>query len=329
MKKRSFIQYGFGPIGKKVASYALERGFELEAVIDLDPNKIGKSINEFLNNGCDVVISGDPNKALKQSSANVVFLTTVSSLNAIYPEIARISHYGKNIVSTCEELAYPWKRQPELSDKIDKITKKYGVSVIGTGVNPGFAMDALPIFLTSVCQDVESIKIERYQDASIRRLPFQQKIGAGCSKKEFEKLVDEKKIKHVGFPESVDMIADALGWKLDNIEERVNPVIADKEVKSKFLTVKKGEVCGVNQVCKGYFNGKELITLELQAYLGHKDPHDAVIIKGNPDINSIVKGGFNGDIATCAMAVNCAKQIVGAKKGLRTMLDIGLVSFYK
>lgn len=324
---KSFIQYGFGPIGQKVAKYALDRGLELEAVIDSDPKKVGKNAGKFLGKKLDVIIRDDHYFALKDSKSDVVFLTTGSSLESVYSQIVSCAYHKKNIVSTCEELAYPWKQNFYLSNQIDQVAKQYGISVIGTGVNPGFAMDALPIFLTSICKDVKSIKVERYQDASIRRLPFQKKIGAGVSKRRFKQLVAEKKIRHVGFTESVQMIADALGWKLDKIVESVYPVIAVKKVKSEYLVVPKGKVCGVAQVCKGYMKKKSVITLELQAYLGHKDPHDAVFIKGNPDITSVIEGGIHGDIATGAMVVNCAKKVIEAKPGLRTMKDIGLTSW--
>lgn len=326
---KSFIQYGFGPIGQKVAGYALDRGLELEAVIDSDPEKVGKDAGEFLGKKLGVIIRDDHYYTLKGSRSDVVFLTTGSSLDDVYSQIVSCAYHKKNIVSTCEELAYPWEQNFYLSNQIDQVAKQYGISVIGTGVNPGFAMDALPIFLTSICQDVKSIKVERYQDASIRRLPFQKKIGAGVSKGRFKQLVAEKKIRHVGFTESVQMIANTLGWRLDKIVESVYPVIAVKRVKSEYLVVPKGRVCGVAQVCKGYMNKKPVITLELQAYLGHKHPHDAVFIKGNPDITSIIEDGIHGDIATCAMVVNCAKKIIEAKPGLRTMKDVGLTSWWE
>lgn len=329
MKKQSFIQYGFGPIGQKVVSYALDRGFELEAVIDSDPEKVGKKAGEFLDHDLDVIIESDRVGVLSRAESGIVFLTTVSKLEDVFPQIIECINWNKDVVSTCEELAFPWQQNYKLANKIDQVAKDHYVSVIGTGVNPGFAMDALPIFLTSVCEDVKSVRVERYQDASIRRLPFQQKIGAGVSEEEFDELVKQKKIRHVGFTESVQMIAYALGWKLDKVEEVIKPVKAKKKVKSECLTVPKGKVCGVKQVCKGYVNGKEVITLELQAYLGHKNPHDSVIIKGNPDITSVVEGGINGDVATCAMVVNCAKKIREAEPGLKTMLDIGLTSWYE
>lgn len=329
MEKQKFIQYGFGPIGQRVASYAIDRGFELEAVIDSDPAKAGKNAGEILGKDLSVIIQDSSYDVFKSSKSNLVFLTTMSALEDAYPQILNCIHFKKNIVSTCEELSYPWKQNYHLSSRIDMLAKLNKVAVVGTGVNPGFAMDALPVFLSSICKDVESVRIERYQDASIRRLPFQKKIGAGCTLEEFDALVKEKKIRHVGFTESVQMIAKSLGWELEKIEETIEPVIAKKRVKSEFLKVPKGRVCGVDQICKGYMNGKEAITLELQAYLGHKKPHDAVMIKGEPNITSVVKGGINGDIATCAIAVNAAKKILESEPGLKTMLDLGLTSWYK
>jgi len=324
-----FIQYGFGPIGQRVASYAIDNGMTLEAVLDSDPEKIGNQASEFIDNETNVTIEEATDDIMKKYESKIVFLTTVSSALSVFPQIKQCAEAKKNVVSTCEELSYPWKRNHDAAYFINYTAKENGVSVLSTGVNPGFAMDALPIFLTSICKDVESIKIERYQDSSIRRLPFQRKIGTGCTKEMFNNLVKEEKIKHVGFPESTDMIADALGWKLDHIEETIKPVIARKKAESEHFTIKKGNALGVKQVCKGFVDYKEVITLELQAYLGHKSPRDSVKIKGEPSIISTVKGGINGDIATCAMTVNAGKKIVKAKPGLLTMLDMELVSFKK
>ena len=112
--------------------------------------------------------------------------------------------------------------------------------MLGTGVNPGFTMDALPITLTGVCERVDAIRVDRIQDARVRRLPFQQKIGAGLTREQFKRKVDDGSVRHVGLAESISMIADAMGWKLDKITDEIQPKIAIETVASEFLAVDAG-----------------------------------------------------------------------------------------
>jgi 4-hydroxy-tetrahydrodipicolinate reductase len=240
------------------------------------------------------------------------------------PQLEACIEARKSVISTCEELAHPFETAPELALRIDELAKARGVVVLGTGVNPGFLMDALPTFLSSVCRDVHSVRVERYQDASIRRLPFQQKIGAGLSPAEFEAQRKAGRIRHVGFAESIRMIARALGWQLERITDEVEPVVAEKVVRSRFIEVAPGACAGLRQLGCGYVDGAPLITLELQAYIGHPDPHDTVIIDGQPPIRSTIQGGVDGDVATCSMVINAIGVALAAPPGLRTMVDIPL-----
>ena len=184
------------------------------------------------------------------------------------PQIETVLKARIPIVSTTEELSYPVGKNRALAKKIDALAKKAKVAVLGTGVNPGFVMDALPIALTGVCERVDSVRIDRVQDARVRRLPFQQKIGSGLTTEQFQKKVDDQSVRHVGLAESVTMIADAFGWKLDKVTDEIKPKIADETVESEFLAVDPGYVCGIVQDGIGWKNGKPIITLHMEAYLG-------------------------------------------------------------
>ena len=172
------------------------------------------------------------------------------------------------IVSTTEELSYPVGKNRALAKKIDALAKKAKVAVVGTGVNPGFAMDALPITLTGICERVDSIRVDRIQDARTRRLPFQQKIGSGLTTEQFAQKVKDGSVRHVGLAESVTMIADAMGWKLDKVTDEIQPKIAEQAVESELIAVDPGYVCGIIQDGIGYVKGKPVITLHMEAYLG-------------------------------------------------------------
>ena len=327
-----FIQFGLGPIGLKIVRYLLERdNVEIETAIDIDPEKIGRDVGELLETGkaLGVTVTGNAEEALANSKADVVVLSTLSSFAKLGEQIQLCIKHKKNVISSCEEMAFPWEEDFNRALAIDKEAKEAGVTILSSGVNPGFAMDALPVFMTSVCQRVDSIRVERHQDASLRRLPFQQKIGASLTVEEFEKKVKDGTVRHVGFTESVQMIANAVGWKLDKVECDVLPAIAEQDVESQYMKVPKGQVAGVLQTARGFMEGKEVITLELQAYLGHKAPKDSIQIEGEPPVYSEVKGGFNGDIATCAMIANCVPVVLRSEPGLKTMIDIGITSWFK
>src|SRR5437764_2635821 len=226
------------------------------------------------------------------------------------------------IVSTTEELSYPGYTHIRQARTIHAMAKKAKVAVLGTGVNPGFAMDALPIALTAVCERVDRVVVNRIQDARIRRLPFQQKIGAGLTTEQFQKKVDDGSVRHVGLAESIAMIADALGWRLDRISDDIQPKLAQVTVSSEYLAVDAGYVCGIIQDGVGYRKGDPAIRLHMEAYLGAPEPHDSIEIEGSPRLSMKIAGGIHGDVATASIVVNSIRKVLGASPGLHNMLDL-------
>ena len=320
------VQFGCGPIGCSVVRLAAQKSnFEIVGAIDLV--NTGKDVGEVagVDRKLGVAISDDADAVLKNTKPDAVFHTTGSNLENVFPQLEKIMGYGANIVSTCEELSYPYRKQPALAAKIDKVAKDNKVTVLGTGVNPGFLMDAWPLFMTGVCQNVTQVKVVRIQDASPRRIPFQKKIGAGRTVEEFNKLVDEGTLRHVGLPESIALIAGGLGWELDDITETIEPVILDTEASSNFVTVKPGQAAGVKQIGYGLKGGEKVITLEFQAFIGARESYDAVYITGTPNMEVVIKGGTHGDIATASMAVNSVPRVIDAPPGLVTMKDLPMV----
>jgi len=329
MKKAKAVQFGCGPIGCSVVRYAWQRpDIELVGAVDIDESLVGRDLGEVAgtNNKIGVSISADADAVLSQAKPDVVFLTTSSSLKVVYPQVEKCVAAGANVVSTCEELSYPYRKDSQLSAEIDKIAKTNNVTVLATGVNPGFLMDAWPLFMTGVCQQVKRVKVVRVQDASPRRGPFQKKIGAGRTLEEFKKLVATGALKHVGLPESIAMIASGLEWKLDEITESIEPVVAKAQVKTDFVTVEPGQTAGVRQVGRGSRAGEELVTLEFEASVGAPESYDAVYITGTPNLEVVIKGGTHGDIATAAMVVNSVHRVIDAPSGLVTMKDLPMVS---
>ncbi len=325
------MHVGLGPIGAGVVrQVAARKGFRIVGAADIDPHKIDRDLGEVAGVGrtLRVRIAGDVRKAIKSSKPDVVVLCTSSSLARVTPQIEDILKLKVPIVSTTEELAYPTKRNLKYARSIHQLARKSKVAVLGTGVNPGFVMDALPIALSGVCERVDRVRIDRIQDARIRRLPFQQKIGAGLTREQFQKKVDEGSVRHVGLAESIAMIAEAFGWKLDRITDDIQPKMAAETVSSEFLAVDPGFVCGIVQDGVGYRNGEPAITLHMEAYLGAPESYDAVEIDGSPALKMKLAGGVHGDIATASIVVNSLAKILDVPPGLHTMRDMPLPSFF-
>jgi 4-hydroxy-tetrahydrodipicolinate reductase len=329
-KKIRAIQYGIGPIGASIAKLLREKAsVEICGAIDNDPAKVGRDLGEVVGASdapWGVKVSDNAEEVLSQA-ADIVMHTTSSSLEKVAGQLIECLKAGSCVVSTCEELSYPYRTNAELAGKIDKEAKDWGVALVGTGVNPGFVMDKLLITLAAVSQRVEHAKALRIVDASKRRLPLQKKIGAGLSVEEFRAKVAEGVIKHVGLPESVAMVADALGFAVDEITETIEPKVANERVQTEYLTVEAGQAAGVHQIGRGLSAGKEVIYMELQMYVGAKDPADTVTLTGHPNISLTIPGGSHGDIATASVAVNSIPVILDAPAGLRTAKDLPIGFF--
>ena len=324
------IQYGLGPIGNKITKILSERKkFKIIGAVDISDNLIGKDIGTLagLSDPLGIKIVKSIAEVEEKEKTDAVILTTTSSLEKIKPQVLEIVSQGYNVVSTCEELTYPWLTNPQIAKDIDEAAEKNNVTVLSTGVNPGFLMDFIPVSLTAICKNVKKIKIERIQDAQYRRIPFQKKIGAGLTTAEFESKKGNGSLRHVGLTESIQMISAGLGWHLDKTEDIIEPIIAEADFNSNGISISKGDALGVQQTGKGFINNEEVISLIFKAAVGQPNPRDRVYIEGTPVVDMTIKDGINGDIATCSITVNAVSKVINALPGLKTMIDIPPVTF--
>lgn len=323
------VQFGMGPIGVRSARLAAGKStIRLVGAVDKDPAKIGRDIGT-LDGGkpLGVLVQGDFQDVCARIPPDVVLHTTSSSFAAVYPQLEAMVRAGVSVVSSTEELLFPSLRNRELAERLDRLARRHGVVVLGTGVNPGFVMDTLPLILTAVCYEVKKVTVERRVDAATRRLPLQKKVGAGLTVREFNALKARHAIGHVGLGESLALIAHGLGWPVDRIEERLAPVVATKSVTTRFLTVAKGQVAGIWNRGWVFSGGKIRVSLDLRMYVGAKDPCDRVVLDATPPIETRLVGGVAGDLATAAMLVNLAPRVHEMAKinpGLRLMTEMGL-----
>ncbi|MFX1283638.1 MAG: hypothetical protein ACFFB5_08285 [Promethearchaeota archaeon] len=325
--KFSVIQVGLGAIGQQISKLLIEReNIDLIGVVDINPNLVDKELIEILDlsSGPKLRIQSDLKKLLNQKQADVVIILTSSSLEKVSTIIIEAINAGSNVISICEELSYPFEYFPKLSNEIDELAKAKNVSVVGTGINPGFLMDLLPIVLTAPCQTVQKMSITRMMNSANRRFPFQEKIGTGLSLEEFRQKIDNKEITgHVGLTQSMQMIMSALGMTSDEIIEfPPRAVIAERDITTSYCTIPKGFVSGLQSKAVAKKRDADLIILDFIAYAGDHEEFDNIIIEGTPHISQKIEGGVHGDLGTVAMVVNLIPRIFLANPGLLTMKDL-------
>jgi len=321
------VQYGLGPIGQAVARTVLEKSdaMTLVGAVDIDPEKAGRDVADVIGDGgspTGVAVSDDADAVLADSNPDVVLHTTTSFLEGVTDQLVQCARAGAHVVSSTEELAFPYDRAPGVSERLDRVAQEEKIVIVGTGVNPGYAMDTLPLMATGVCTDVQAVHVERVVDASERREPLQEKVGAGISTQAFQEKKAAGGFGHIGLRESLLLVADRLGWSLDTVEETLQPVHADAPVDTGFRQVDRGEVAGIHHAATGWIDEEARVTLDLKMYVGAEESYDAVQVEGDPPINLRFQGGIFGDTATVGMLVNTVPLAAGARPGLQTMADL-------
>jgi hypothetical protein len=317
---------GLGAIGREVVRLVLQRAdLRLAAVCDISPDLIGSTIGSVLelDDAPDVrVVAGLTEASLASDEELVVTHTTSSSLSRCLPELLGAVQAGAHVVSSCEELSYPWVQAAEAAAVLDTAAREAGVAVVGTGVNPGFAMDYLPVVLSGAAKRVDSVRVHRVQDAGQRREPLQAKVGAGISVEEFERRVTERTMGHVGLTESAQAVAAALGWDAAGTTETIRPIVAEAPTQSAFGTIEPGRIAGIDQVAVVTVDDVERVHLRLQMAVGIGPSQDDIWLSGDPDLHLSVPGGLHGDLATAAALVNTIGSVRCAEPGLRVMSDL-------
>jgi 4-hydroxy-tetrahydrodipicolinate reductase len=331
MEKLKIVMYGLGAVGSLIAEHLLQKeGVQIVGALDISEQKAGRDLAEILGlkEPVGVVVAKDAEAVISGTDPHIALHATSSYLKEVFPQIAAVVKRGVNVVSTCEELSYPYFPDQRLARRLDSLAKKHDVTVLGTGINPGFLMDTLAITLTAVCQRIERIEVIRVINAATRRASFRKKIGAGLSLNEFERALSNKLITgHVGLEQSIAMIGAALAWSLDTIQvDPVEPIIAAENVVGERANVEAGHVAGLKQVAKGKRGGRDVITLSFQASIGADDDYDSILVEGLPRVNQKISPGVHGDLATVAMVVNSIPKVINAPAGLVTMKDLPVPS---
>ena len=320
-QKIKVIFYGVGAIGSEVAKFGLSRPWlEVVGAIDSDPAKIGLDLGTVLGleKNLGIKVSGDPAALFSEVEADVVVLTTGSFLPAIYDQLEAAVRARLNVVTSAEELAFPTLQSAELAEQLDRLAKEKGVTIKAAGINPGFVMDSLIVFLATASADIEHVWAKRVVNCSFRRRQLQMKVGTGLSVDQFKASLGNKIFGHLGLMESAALVADSIGMIPDRITQSLEPVIAEQAVQSEYVKVRPGEVSGMRQVVRCLSKGDECVRLEVGFFVGALEPKDQIVIRGMTDIDVTIKDGIAGDQATVAILINSIAPILEAKPGLLT-----------
>ena len=323
-------QFGLGPIGRETLKLAATKPWaKVVGAVDIDSAKIGKDLaaitgldafrKQFVYESLDVL--------LRAAKPDVILHTSVSKFPEAFTQLMPMAARGINVVSSCEELLFPRFRDPKLAARLHTACKKSGARMVGTGVNPGFVMDILPLCLSGVSCQVTEVHVQRVVNASTRREPLQRKIGSGMPPAAFRRLLKAGKAGHAGLKDSLALLAHGLGWEVGLINETGEPVVAAHDIRTTCIEVKAGQTCGIHQRAEAAVKGKRRLTLDLKMYLDAPDPHDAVRIEGVPSLKLVIPGGVAGDPATAAALVNAIPRLLAAQPGLLLMTQLAVPHF--
>jgi len=324
--------WGFGAMGSGITKVLLQKtGVEITGVCDLHPNRVGKSIFELLGvergDRADVIASSDIDIVLPERGADVCIIATDSFTKEVYPKLVKVLSRGINAISTAEEMSCPAAKEPELAKEINRVAKEFGVTALGTGINPGLMMDLLAICLTGCMTRVDKVTCRRVNSLSPFGPLVMQEQGVGLSPEAFQEGVDTGELAgHVGFSESIGMIAQALGWKIDEFSQQMSPILTEVDRKSPYGFAARGNVAGVNMTGQGYVDGKVKIDMihpqQIEPELGGTHTGDYITLEGTPPVHMQIQPEVDGGIGTIAMCVNMIPHVINARAGLKTMIDL-------
>jgi len=330
MQNVKVIVWGLGAMGSGMAKMLLnKKGVDIVGAVGRGA-KIGKSMYEVIGverGDRPEVLIGSPEDVITEKAADVVLCCTDSYTSKAFDRLKFVLEKKINVVSSAEEMSYPKAQEPELANQLDAIAKANGVSILGTGINPGLIMDLLVVVMTGCCESVDSILSRRVNSLSPFGPVVMEEQGIGITVDEFKKGVETGHLAgHVGFHESINMIADAIGWKVDKITQSMDPITTDVDRKSPYGFAKAGNVAGVAMKGFGYIDGELKIEMDHPQQIEPEQvgvqTGDYVIIKGTPNINMVNSPEVPGGIGTIAMCVNMIPQIINAKPGLQSMITL-------
>ena len=316
--KLRVLHYGLGEIGAGIAREAAATG-RLQSVgaVDPDPAKAGRPLAGFWGGQGGPVVKASLKEALAEAGGvDIAFHCAGSHLSQIEGQLLELLDAGCNVVTTAEEVIWPYGPRDEAAGRLDAAARRNGVTLFAAGVNPGFLLDRLPTYLSSMTLGPTAVRGTRLVDLSKRRNALRRKMGVGEDAAAVRARTATFAMGHAGFPESVRYVAAALGWEVGEVVQHLEPVVADRKVERAGEVVLPGQVLGLAHTARAVSRDGKEISFSLTMRLDCEEPFDQIEIDGRPPIVVRFPHGLQGDLATLASAVNAASFVATAAPGL-------------
>ncbi|MDH4361304.1 MAG: 2,4-diaminopentanoate dehydrogenase [Nitrospirota bacterium] len=321
---------GTGQMGSGIARLVLQKhGLQLAGVYARRKQREGIDVGRVIGLDCDLGIHVGINleEVLARVRPHVAIQATCSRVAEGLEEISTLLSHGVHVISIAEEMAFPRYRSPAIADRLEGMALQHSAAVLGTGINPGFVLDLLIITLTGVCADVQAINAQRVNDLAPYGPSVLATQGVGLTPEDFDKGIESGTVVgHIGFPESIHMMASALGWTIDRIEEEREPIISKVWRETPFVVVKPGQVAGCLHRAVAYRGEQPVVTLkhpqQIHPHLEGVETGDVIEITGTPNLRLIGTPEIPGGVGTCALAVNMIPRVLNARPGLYSMAEL-------
>jgi hypothetical protein len=317
--------YGLGEVGKQVVALLARRpDVHIVAALDTDPLKVGRDLGDVVRLGrtLGVTVSCDPELLIGGVDTDVVIHATSPYLSVASPQLIPLLASGKSVISACDELVYPWTSHPDMATRLDTTAQGAGAALLAVGASPGFVTDALPLFLAAVCSEVEALLITRVIDLAKEPAAVQAAVGLGMTLDAFREAADQGVVGLPALLDSVALMAAKLGWRLDRSVEMIEPIRATKRWETEATIVATGRMAGLRQVARGFRGDAEALRVDVIAFLGAPDPHEAIVVRGRPQISARIDGGIPSHLATAALMVHALPAVAVAPPGLLNVTDL-------
>ena len=347
MGKLRIAQYGCGKMAKYTMRYVYEKGGEIVAAFDVNPEIIGRDIGEIMGGparGVKVRDAAEADAVLASLKPDACIITTMSLMRDIRDALLVCARNGVDAITTNEEAIFPMNSSPSLTREVDALAKKTGCTISGSGYQDVFwgnliatlagAMHKINKIRGSSSYNVEDygIALAKAHGAGLNLADFEKEIAAdNISPAERQKLIDRGEFLPSYMWNVNGWLAERLGLTVKSQVQKCVPQTHDKELHSETLgmTIPAGYATGMSAVVTT--ETEEGVTLETECvgkvYAPEEFDRNDWTLYGEPDTQVVINRPSTVEL-TCATIVNRIPDLINAAPGYVTT-DLMPVNRYR